>query len=86
MPDPEFPFLGVHFTKRIRFEAGPDGLALSREGYRKSDVNIGDTVEMFAFPGFWIMGLRYWRMGFNAPRSSQPQVLHALEARSLPAG
>ena len=66
-PDPEFPFLGVHFTKQIRgpYEAGPNAvLALSREGYRKSDVNIADVWKMLTFPGFWTMGLRYWRMGF----------------------
>jgi L-2-hydroxyglutarate oxidase LhgO len=67
VPDPEFPFLGVHFTKRIRglYEAGPNAvLALAREGYRKSDVDMGEVWKMLTFPGFWAMGLRYWRMGF----------------------
>jgi L-2-hydroxyglutarate oxidase len=66
VPDPAFPFLGVHFTRRIRggYEAGPNAvLALAREGYRKSDVSAADLGRMVSYPGFWIMGLRYWRMG-----------------------
>ncbi len=66
VPDPAFPFLGVHFTRRIGggYEAGPNAvLAFAREGYRKSDVNVADLSRMVSYPGFWIMGLRYWRMG-----------------------
>ncbi len=65
VPDPEFPFLGVHFTKRIRgeYEAGPNAvLALARQGYRKTDICPVDLWEMVRFPGFWAMGRRYWRM------------------------
>src|SRR5262249_18483253 len=54
--DPRFPFLGVHFTRRITggIEAGPNAvLALKREGYRKTDFNLKDAVETAAFPGFW---------------------------------
>ena len=64
VPDPEFPFLGVHFTKRIRggYEAGPNAvLALARQGYRKSDICPVDLWEMARFAGFWRMGRRYWR-------------------------
>jgi len=67
VPDPAFPFLGVHFTKRIGggYEAGPNAvLALAREGYRKTDINVSDLARMLIFPGFWAMGRRYWRMGF----------------------
>jgi L-2-hydroxyglutarate oxidase LhgO len=65
VPDPEFPFLGVHFTRRIRggYEAGPNAvLALARQGYRKTDICPVDLWEMARFPGFWAMGRRYWRM------------------------
>ncbi len=67
VPDPEFPFLGVHFTKRIQggYEAGPNAvLAFAREGYRKSDFSMSDLGQMFGYRGFWAMGRRYWKMGF----------------------
>lgn len=68
VPDPRFPFLGVHFTRRIEggIEAGPNAvLALSRDGYRWRDVNPLDLADMARFPGFWRMGLRYWRTGLG---------------------
>jgi L-2-hydroxyglutarate oxidase LhgO len=68
VPDPRFPFLGVHFTKRIsgEMEAGPNAvLAFAREGYTFRDVNLGELGRTFAFPGFWRMGARYWRMGLD---------------------
>ena len=64
VPDPEFPFLGVHFTKRIsgEYEAGPNAvLAFAREGYRFRDVSWKDLLAMFVFRGFWLMAGRYWR-------------------------
>jgi L-2-hydroxyglutarate oxidase LhgO len=64
VPDPEFPFLGVHFTKRISgdYEAGPNAvLAFAREGYKFRDVCWRDLATMFAFGGFWLMASRYWR-------------------------
>ena len=64
--DPRFPFLGVHFTRRITggIEAGPNAvLALKREGYRKTDFNLKDALETAAFPGFWRMAARYWWNG-----------------------
>jgi L-2-hydroxyglutarate oxidase len=66
--DPRFPFLGVHFTRRISggIEAGPNAvLAFKREGYRKTDFNIRDSVETALFPGFWKMAAKYWRSGFG---------------------
>lgn len=65
VPNPEFPFLGVHFTKRIQgdYEAGPNAvLAFAREGYRFSQVRWGDLLQMFTFPGFWAMAMKYWQM------------------------
>jgi len=64
VPDPQFPFLGVHFTKRIHggYEAGPNAvLAFAREGYTMRDVSFTDLREMFTFIGFWRMGWKYWR-------------------------
>jgi len=64
VPDPRFPFLGVHFTRRItgRVDAGPNAvLALAREGYRHSDINARDLASSFAFPGFWRMAGKHWR-------------------------
>jgi L-2-hydroxyglutarate oxidase len=64
VPDPQFPFLGVHFTRRIQggFEAGPNAvLAFAREGYALADFSLKDLSEMFGFRGFWTMAWRHWR-------------------------
>jgi L-2-hydroxyglutarate oxidase LhgO len=64
VPDPRFPFLGVHFTRRIGggIEAGPNAvLALKREGYRKGSFEIGDVIDFASFPGSWIMAAKYWQ-------------------------
>lgn len=66
VPDPRFPFLGVHFTRHVGgfVEAGPNAvLALSREGYRKSDMHLRDAWEICSFPGFWRMAAKYWKSG-----------------------
>ncbi len=66
VPDPRFPFLGVHLTRRVQegIEAGPNAvLALAREGYARSSFSARDTAEMVRAPGFWRMGLRHWRTG-----------------------
>nr|WP_294084302.1 L-2-hydroxyglutarate oxidase [Sphaerobacter sp.] len=66
VPDPRFPFLGVHFTRRIDGSVwlGPNAvLAFSREGYRFRDVNLRDLTETLAFPGFRKLARRYWRTG-----------------------
>ncbi|MGD8465082.1 MAG: L-2-hydroxyglutarate oxidase [Anaerolineae bacterium] len=68
VPDPRFPFLGVHFTKKINgsVEAGPNAvLAFAREGYEKTDFSLGHMVDLLTFPGFWVMGAKYWRMGLG---------------------
>ncbi|MBS3905128.1 MAG: L-2-hydroxyglutarate oxidase [Simkania sp.] len=68
VPDPKFPFLGVHLTRMIdgKVEAGPNAvLAYSREGYKKTDVNIRDLQEMLSYPGFWQMARRYWKIGIK---------------------
>ncbi len=68
VPDPRFPFLGVHFTKKIdgSVEAGPNAvLAFAREGYKKTDISLGYLLGLLAFPGFWVMAASYWRMGLG---------------------
>lgn len=66
VPDPRFPFLGVHFTRTVRggVEAGPNAvLAFKREGYRKRDFDVRDLFSAVAYPGFWKMAGRYWASG-----------------------
>ena len=66
VPDPRFPFLGVHFTRKIggSVEAGPNAvLAFRREGYRKTSFSLRDTAEVVGAPAFWRLAARYWRTG-----------------------
>jgi L-2-hydroxyglutarate oxidase len=68
VPDPRFPFLGVHFTRMINggVEAGPNAvLALKREGYSKKDFSFADMSKMISYAGFWKMAAKYYRMGFE---------------------
>lgn len=66
VPDPRFPFLGVHFTRGVddRVHAGPNAvLALSRDGYRKRDLNPKDLFDIVTDRGFLRLAMRYWRTG-----------------------
>jgi L-2-hydroxyglutarate oxidase LhgO len=66
VPDPNYPFLGVHFTRRIngQVECGPNAvLAFAREGYCNTTVNVRDLTETLCYPGFWRLAARYWRIG-----------------------
>lgn len=78
VPNPKFPFLGVHFTMMMdgRIEAGPNAvLSLKREGYKKSDISLYDTLDMAKFPGLWKMGKKHWKTGlFELQRSFSKQV------------
>jgi L-2-hydroxyglutarate oxidase len=68
VPDPNFPFLGVHFTRMIQggIECGPNAvLAFAREGYTKTKVNFGDLFESLTYPGFIRMATKHWRMGMG---------------------
>ncbi|MHC1737821.1 MAG: L-2-hydroxyglutarate oxidase [Ignavibacteriaceae bacterium] len=68
VPDPRFPFLGVHFTRMINggCEAGPNAvLAFKREGYKRSQISVKDTAEMIVYPGFWIMASKFYKMGIG---------------------
>jgi L-2-hydroxyglutarate oxidase len=66
VPDPRFPFLGVHFTRRIdgAVWAGPNAvLAFARDGYQRWRINPKDVWEMLSYGGFWRMAAQYWKMG-----------------------
>src|SRR5690606_4094608 len=68
VPDPRFPFLGVHFTRMISggIHCGPNAvLAMAREGYLKTDVNLKELAEALSYPGFYRMAARHWRMGLG---------------------
>ena len=68
VPDPTFPFLGVHFTRMARggVEAGPNAVfAYAREGYRHTDINLSDLWRTISFKGFWAITGKYWQTGFG---------------------
>ncbi len=68
VPDPNFPFLGVHFTRMIdgNIEAGPNAvLAFKREGYKFSDFDFSETLDTFTYPGFWKIAAKYGKTGLG---------------------
>lgn len=68
LPNPDFPFLGVHFTKMVRggVECGPNAVfAFKREGYKKTSFDFTDTIDSTDYPGFWIMAGKHWKMGLE---------------------
>ncbi|HMP89777.1 MAG TPA: L-2-hydroxyglutarate oxidase [Kiritimatiellia bacterium] len=68
VPDPRFPFLGVHFTRMVHggVEAGPNAvLAFRREGYNRLSFSPRDTLEMAGYAGFWRMAGKYWKTGMG---------------------
>ena len=86
VPDPRFPFLGVHFTRRIdgTVEVGPNAvLALGREHYRGTRPQVGDVVDVLTYPGFWRVAARYWRTGAAELWRSAFRRTYAAAARSL---
>lgn len=73
VPDPRFPFLGVHFTRLIHggIEAGPNAvLAFQREGYRKSQIDLKDLYDVFSYSGFWKLISKYWQMSITELQGS----------------
>jgi L-2-hydroxyglutarate oxidase len=99
VPNPEFPFLGVHFTRMIGggVEAGPNAvLALKREGYEKTSFSMKDAFSTMTFGGFWRMASKYWRTGMGEvwrsfskrafTRALQALVPEITEADLVPAG
>ena len=86
VPDPRFPFLGVHFTRRIdgAVEVGPNAvLALGREHYRDVGPDWGEVRETLAFPGFRKLVRRHWRTGASEMIRSRSRPMYARSARSL---
>ena len=73
VPDPRYPFLGVHFTRRVSgdVEVGPNAvLATAREGYGRADVSLRDLYGIAAWPGTWRMASRHWRTGLREMHGS----------------
>ena len=71
MPDPDFPFLGVHFTRMIGggVECGPNAVfTFKREGYGKTDFHLPDTVSALTYPGTWRLFRKHWRFGLTEYR------------------
>jgi (S)-2-hydroxyglutarate dehydrogenase len=86
VPDPRFPFLGVHLTRHIDGEVsvGPNAvLAFAREGYRWRDVSVRDLGDTLAWPGFWRLAGRYWRVGAAEMRASLAGRAFLAGARSF---
>jgi L-2-hydroxyglutarate oxidase LhgO len=84
VPDPRYPFLGVHFTKRVSgdVEVGPNAvLATAREGYRRSDVSLRDLAGIAAWPGAWRMAGRHWRTGVKEMYGSASKRAYMRAAR-----
>jgi L-2-hydroxyglutarate oxidase len=89
VPDPRFPFLGVHLTRRVGgdVEAGPNAvLALAREGYRWSDVSPGDLAGCLFYPGFARMARRHWRSGLRETARSLSKRMFLADLRRLAPG
>ena len=86
VPDPAYPFLGVHFTRRVAggVDVGPNAvLALAREGYRRTAVVPSDVAATVAWPGFRRMARRHWRAGARELRGSLSKRAFVAEARRL---
>jgi (S)-2-hydroxyglutarate dehydrogenase len=84
VPDPAYPFLGVHFTRRVGggVDVGPNAvLALAREGYRRRDVSLRDVWETVTWPGFRRLARDHWRMGLREIRGSLSKRAYCAEAR-----
>jgi L-2-hydroxyglutarate oxidase LhgO len=86
VPDPRFPFLGVHLTRHVggHVSVGPNAvLAFAREGYRWRDVSARDLKDTFAWPGFWRLARKYWRVGATEMRASLAGRAFLAEARTF---
>lgn len=86
VPDPRFPFLGVHYTRRILggIEAGPNAvLAFAREGYTKRDINLRDLADALAFPGLWRFLGKYGRTCWDEIRRSFSRELFCRSLQRL---
>jgi (S)-2-hydroxyglutarate dehydrogenase len=86
VPDPSFPFLGVHLTRMINgsIHAGPNAIfALAREGYTKLKINPRDVADSLRWPGLWRLGQRYWRTGLDETARSLSKKRFLASLREL---
>jgi L-2-hydroxyglutarate oxidase len=86
VPDPAYPFLGVHFTRMIdgRVECGPSAvLAFAREGYMFGDVNVSELLETITYPGFIKLSLQHWQKGIREIAQSLSKRVYVNQARKL---
>ncbi|MBO2450257.1 L-2-hydroxyglutarate oxidase [Actinomadura barringtoniae] len=86
VPDPRYPFLGVHFTRRVDggVDIGPNAvLALAREGYRRRDFRAGDLWETLAWPGFRHLARQHWRTGLKEMYGSAVKRAFLAEAQAF---
>lgn len=84
VPDPRYPFLGVHFTRRVsgELEVGPNAvLATRREGYRRRDVSAADLRDVLGWPGFWHLARAHWRTGVTEVRGSLSRQAYMASAQ-----
>jgi L-2-hydroxyglutarate oxidase LhgO len=85
VPDPRYPFLGIHLTRRIDggVDVGPNAvLALALEGYRRGTVSLADVRAILAWPGFRVLARRNWRMGAREMLGSLSKRYFAAQARA----
>ena len=86
VPNPRFPFLGVHFTRTIhgQVEAGPNAvLAFAREGYSKTSFNLKEMLSTLSYPGFWAMTLKHWKTGLREQRRSASKRIFLKDLQRL---
>ncbi len=84
VPNPAYPFLGVHFTRRVRggVDVGPNAvLALAREGYSRREIRLADAWETLAWPGFRRLARAHWRMGLEEFGGSLSRRLYVARAQ-----
>lgn len=86
VPDPRFPFLGVHFTRTVhgKVEAGPNAvLATHREGYSRRNVSARDVVSLLGYGGFWRMAAKHWRSGADEMKRSLRKSIFVRDLQKL---
>ena len=86
VPNPEFPFLGVHFTRMIdgKIECGPNAVfTFKREGYSKTGFNLKDTIQALSFSGTWRLFINHWKFGFNEYKRAFSKSLFLKELQKM---
>jgi (S)-2-hydroxyglutarate dehydrogenase len=86
VPDPQFPFLGVHFTRMIHggTECGPNAVfVFKREGYKKTDFSLRDTLDAFSHAGTWRFFAKHWRFGLDEYRRAFSKKLFLQRLQAL---